>query len=323
VAAFRLRLPVRSVVVFLVVSALAAAPWYVRSWFLTGNPFYSNPVAGLFPTNTVHVGILKTYERLAGLTPRGEALGSVMRLLVGFAPLQATVGVVVLALRARRFAHLVFAGVVTIVLWLYSVGVTAGGPFWAVRVLSPVLVVVSVLTAVSVMEWRRPARVAMKGALALALVYAFLHDLVIPERLHEIRPSAWFGAAFRAKGKELKWAHAVAAELRPLRMKILSDSAYAHAGLVRHGVQLVPVWSPAVAFLYDATETAAHARQRLVEQGIGGLLYRSSAGNLNSQYLGQFPFFARTADLVPCRYVEGTTFYLFPETAARASYLCE
>jgi len=321
-AALWLRLPARRVLVFLVASTLAAAPWYVRSWILTGNPFYSNPVAGLFPTNAVHLGILKTYARVSGQGPRGEWLWSLVVLLIGFAPLQMTMGLAALALEARRLMPLAVGAVVTILLWLYSIGVTAGGPFWAVRVLSPALVILSVLMAVAFEQRRRTAGIAMKSLLAVALVYAFLHDLVIPERLHETRPSTWLEAAFRARGKELKSARAVAAELRPLQMKVLSDNAYAHAGLVRHGVQLVPVWSPAVAFLYDPASTPERARQRLLDQNIGGLLYRASDGNLNSHYLGAFPFFARTADLIPCRYVEGTTFYLFPETASRASCLC-
>jgi hypothetical protein len=311
------------VVWFVALSALAAAPWYVRNWIATGNPFYSNPVGTFFPTNAVHVGMLQTYEHVAGLPPPGERLGAGVTLLATIAPLQLTVGLAAAVFLARRFGYIAIAAVVIILLWMYSVGPTAGGFFWSVRVLSPVLVITSVLAGVFLSERRISASLWMKGAFAVVFAYAFAYQLVIPAVADGTPVSGWFDAAFRAKGKEQKSARAIAAGLRPLRMKILSDNAYAHAGLLRHDIQLVPVWSPAVAFLYDPALTPDRVRRKLVEQGIGGLLYRPSVRNMNSLYLGRFPFFARTEDLLRCRYVEGSIFYLFPETASRAPGLCE
>jgi hypothetical protein len=52
--------------VFAAVAMALAAPWYLRTWGLSGNPFYSNAVGRIFAVNPVYSGMLRaTEERLA------------------------------------------------------------------------------------------------------------------------------------------------------------------------------------------------------------------------------------------------------------------
>ena len=93
-------------------------------------------------------------------------------------------------------------------------------------------------------------------------------------------------------------AAAIAPSLQSLHAKILSDNAYMHAGLLPYGIQLVPVWSPAVGFLFTSNESADVLRARLLRQNIGGLLY--SPQSMNTIYLMKFPFFAQFKDGKGC-----------------------
>jgi hypothetical protein len=70
-------------------------------------------------------------------------------------------------------------------------------------------------------------------------------------------------------------------KLIPPGSRVLSDNAYLHAALAGRGIDVVPVWSPEVRFLFSAPP--AESERRLRALGIGNVaLYVNS---LNTNYL--------------------------------------
>src|SRR5437867_2198100 len=57
----------------------------------------------------------------------------------------------------------------------------------------------------------------------------------------------------------------------PAGSRILGDDAYAHAALQRSPYELVPTWSPEVAFLFDPATEPLEARRALLQRGITAL----------------------------------------------------
>jgi hypothetical protein len=56
----------------------------------------------------------------------------------------------------------------------------------------------------------------------------------------------------------------------PRGTRVLSDSAYLHAAVHDFGIEVVPVWSPEVGFLFSAP--AEEAERRLAELNIGRIV---------------------------------------------------
>ena len=75
VGAVWLRVPARRVAWFMATVLILAGPWYVRNWWLSGNPFYSLAVGSLFPVNEVHAGMLKSCRDSIGWSQLGLAGG--------------------------------------------------------------------------------------------------------------------------------------------------------------------------------------------------------------------------------------------------------
>ena len=53
----------------------------------------------------------------------------------------------------------------------------------------------------------------------------------------------------------------------PPGSRVLSDSAYLHAALADVGIEVVPVWSPEVRFLFTASPEEAESRLRALNIG--------------------------------------------------------
>jgi hypothetical protein len=50
--------------------------------------------------------------------------------------------------------------------------------------------------------------------------------------------------------------------------RMLTDSAFAQPGLLRHGVDVAPLWSPEFIFLFDRRLSGRDARERLWQRGV-------------------------------------------------------
>jgi hypothetical protein len=287
------RLSVRVTATFLLTGALLAAPWYVRNWLFTGNPFYSNAVGTLFPVNPVHAGIMAGYARQFSLSvnPSTKLIATVRCLgLTALVPI--LVGLAGCVRWPRRLWGVAVSVLLVALLWAYSVGQTAGGLGYSLRVLSPALVLLAVaaggLLAHLAGNSRLRTRLVLVPVLALA-VTSLLLDLLFPQFPWALPPSHWLSAAFGNLPTPMS---AFADAPLPVAPggRILSDNAYYHAALAPRGVDVVPVWSPEAAFLFDRRMTFTEARRRLEALGIRRVFV--DPGSPNYLYLEAFPFFA-------------------------------
>lgn len=294
VAALWLKLPRKAMWQFVAVSIALASPWYIRNWVIAGNPFYSNPVGTLFAVNPVHVSILNMYGSILGFQENGFLkISIILRQLLEYAPLQLTIGVAATVLLARRVFPLTLATLIVVVLWIVSIGKTGGGYFWTLRVLSPALILVSVCAGLYIDQvLMQSKKLILLGVLFVFTgSFAFLYDLVLPARPWTLPISQWMQVALRPNPVHEVWARDVAPHLQPLGCRILSDDAYAHAALFNYGIEVVPVWSPEVRFLFDGKLTSEEARIRLLALNIRAVLLTRES--MNSRYLAQFPFFSQ------------------------------
>jgi len=272
----------RQVLLMVAVAVAVAAPWYVRNLVLTGNPLYGDPL-GPLPSPELHRRIIEAYR--ATFTVLRWDLphwGDLALLLVKGAPVQWTLGLLAAVLLVRREAPLVVAMAVVTLLFLWSVAFTAGGFVYAARVLSPAICVLSVLSCGLVdhlpklaawargstmvaLAWSATVAAAFPAPLALDLA-----DLarIAPESLLESRPP--FSGCDCA---------AVARVFAP-GTRILAGSVYLHAAMAGSGIDVVPAWSPEVAFLLDRSIDGRRARAALLARGIHLVEY--DAGSLNA-----------------------------------------
>jgi hypothetical protein len=145
---------------------LAAAPWYLRNALLTGNPLYPHEFAGLLPaplhlTETLRIATVY-FDPLnrPGLWPVYLATFAVALGMGGL------LGLAHATLALRRSPTLPILAACGLVLWWLSVPKTAGGWFYALRVLGPILPLLAVIAVRPPWTGRPFARLAL-GLLAL------------------------------------------------------------------------------------------------------------------------------------------------------------
>lgn len=312
VTALWLKLPRKALWQFLTISTALAAPWYVRNWIIAGNPFYSNAVGSLFSVNPVHVSILNTYGSILSFQENGWLkINIILRQLLEYAPLQLTVGMAATIILAKRVLPLTLSIFVVALLWIFSIGKTGGGYFWTLRVLSPALVLGSVCAGVYIDRVLVESKKFLVIGLLLLLAgcFAFLYDFVLPARPWTLPVSKWTQVAFEPNPVHEVWARDVAPHLQPLGCRILSDDAYAHAALYGYGIEVVPVWSPEVRFLFEQKLTDEESRARLISLNIRAVLL--SRESMNNRYLTQFSFFSQDRkNWTPYLSARGTEVYL-------------
>jgi hypothetical protein len=271
------------------VAAAVAGPWYARNWVRTGNPLYNIDILGLFPVNESHSGLMRSYVRFLGfgghMHERLSELGSLIWplgcgvLLAAFASLR---------IRGAWPAALRWFSALWLVLWLWSVGYTAGGMSYSLRILAPLLAMLAVVGGITLSK----ARVIWRGVLATALLIVSLEAsaraLVMMRVPLGIPVKSWprVGDTFSAKagGPSFDRAAAVIG-----RHSVFVDDAYAHAFLAARGVTVVPPWSPELNFLRAPGIDVAEAVRRLHSLGIDYMWL--SASRETRAYFGGFSFF--------------------------------
>ena len=240
---------------FLGAAALVALPWFFRNWVKTGNPLYNHSLAGLFAVNPVAAEYLEVVGRLRGLGTAG-ARGSDLTLLLG----RLSGGLIAFGVagfawgRTRRGPWLAAVGGV-VGLWLWSVGQTSGGAVYSLRVLTPALALAAVAGGVGLGPWLASRRgwIAL-SLLTLLAVDAGARSLYLPIDPYvswwRLRASSWldFRQMASAFNRDPNWA--VVATTAG-RNTILVTDPYHHALLTKQGAQAIPIFSPAVRFLYE------------------------------------------------------------------------
>ena len=279
IATVFMRLPRKQTLLLALVALPFALAWPVRVWLLTGNPFFSLEVGGLFPTNPVCIAWSKIFHQAAGDTFSSladwKALGRYLLLWA----LPATIGLVALLfllVRQLREARVVaFFVAIVIGLWVASVPHTAGGLFYSLRVLSPAfaLLVVAGSYALGFLNRYRTASGLVSFAIFLLYVEALPKTLVLPENPYRVTARDWpqaggqFNSSVRTSEQVLL---ATITKLpEPGRHRILSDIAGLPRLLAPVGMEAVPLWSTEVAWLFDATVKPQELARLWQESGLG------------------------------------------------------
>lgn len=118
------------------------AGWLLRTWIRSGNPWLSLSMGGVFPVNPIFHEWISGYRALYGeslATVAGwQEIGRLTLLAAAPAVAGWWAGLVMLRKQGGWLAGVAVSGA-TLVCWLLSVSYTAGGVFYAMRVLSPLL----------------------------------------------------------------------------------------------------------------------------------------------------------------------------------------
>lgn len=270
------RAPRRQVWLVAGVALPVALAWPVRVWVLTGNPFYSLNVAGIFSTNSVFTAWNDTLRGpLSHALGAGENWLSLARYLVLWA-LPAVVGLVALVmLLAQRLREARIAAIFVALagaLWLVSVAYTAGGLFYSLRVLSPAFALLAVVAGYGLGFWvQHPAATRYLAAgVALVLVESLPKTLVLPENPYRAKMSDWPLAAQQVPRQAQAWDRELLAKLQvlPERRRILSDGVGTPRLFAQIGTEAVPLWSPDVAWLFDEKLPPADVARRWRKSGL-------------------------------------------------------
>jgi hypothetical protein len=287
--------PRKQVAIFFAVATAVAAPWYVRNLILAGNPFYSLHFLG-FAVNPIHDGIMQHYKHQLGIGQwTGATWYSIAWYLPLFAPIQCLAGIPGGFRHFREHGYLSIIALLLAAVWIQSAAYTSGGLEASLRVLSPAMVVLSITAAGVLESWL--SRVQWRTAMAIAIlacqVWTAAQGVLYPDNPAAVPLSQWPQHAFRAVPDHTEFQlrdQLVKALSPPLR--VLSENAYLHAALVDRGIDVVPVWSPEVRFIFSAP--AEESDRRLRELGIGWVAYYPTS--MNTSYLvSASPFYASLA----------------------------
>ena len=290
------RLGWRYLVLYAATALVLALPWYVRTWVLTGNPFYSLPVGNLFPVNRVYADILRAYaERMSLSRQSGAQLALLATQALRYSVLPLTAGLLAAVWYARRHGWLLACAAVTAGVWAYSVQYTAG-PYYSMRVLTPTLFVLAVTAGGGLAAVARawpPGRWALLVSVGLLAAWGALYAALYPA-MPGFTPWRDWPACFLREHSNIPadplLREAVVGKL-PRDFRVLTDDAYAGVELADTGVRAVPVWSPEVAFLFDDHLPPVEVRRRLLARKIRAVLYYPNS--VNTSYLERHAFYAQ------------------------------
>ncbi len=255
------------------------AAWHLRNWLRTGNPFYAQDVAGIFPVNPVFSEWMRGYVGIYGAPLRQWSGWMEIGRLFLLTALPAWLGLLAGAALWRRqpgwTGMLGLAGA-TLACWLASVPYTAGGLFYSMRVLSPLLLLGCAWGGAALARWV-PARRHLAGLLLGLVLFALdasLRTWTIPLNPYTISLREWPDAGYQFQREFARDDQAFIDSLADfVPGKVLSDSAGLQNIFRAHGKQLTPFWSPEVAFICSV-EFAGDAVTRLRELGYTHLLLK-------------------------------------------------
>ena len=281
---------------FSAVSLPLVLAWPLRVWLLTGNPFFSLDVAGLFPTNPVFVQWTEMFHHpVANTFSSLESWRSLARYLTLWAlpSLLGLIAVVFLVARGLKESRLIAVFVATAcMLWALSVPHTAGGLFYSLRVLSPAfaLLVVTASYSLTLLQRNAIARQIVVVGVAIVLLEALPKTLVLPENPYRIGIKDWSHAGDGSQFKAAEPQIMTMIKLLPsfAKRKLLTDVAGLPRSLPALGIDAVPLWSPDVAWLFDSALSPRRRAQLWQQSGFVyiGIAKNSPTADFLNQHTG-------------------------------------
>jgi len=259
-------------------AALLPLFWHGRVFLMTGNPMYAQDFAG-FPTNGVFDAWMKNYQAIYGEQLRHAATWQELLRLVRVTALPAVLGLAGGLAVYRKWAGWGLIGTVAVLfvaVWYASIPYTAGGLFYSMRVLGPVLVLGCGWGGACLARWV-PGRAHLTGvgiALSLFACDASLRAWTIPQNPYTLPAREWGRAGYQLhddfERENTPFLREVA---RTVPGRVLSDSAGLRDFFRREGKSYSPLWSPDVAWLFSGT-VPPDASARLRAQGFSHLLLK-------------------------------------------------
>lgn len=262
--------------------------WPVRTWILTGNPFYSLRVGSAFAVNGFFVDWAETISlgshRLLFTAAAWRDFG---RYLLLGAPL-ALLGWLALLFQLRRrtpeaLGCLLGVGL-AFALWYASVPYTGGGLFYSLRVLSPALLLGVVFGAHALLTARLREGALRTADVAIVVVAGFTLPvtLTLPHHPYKLSPDEWPEAGLRLVDDQRQADAEVARHLvkLPEHGRILSECVSLPRALAPDGVTVVPLWSPEVAWLYDQRLAPDEVARRWARSGLRYVVMTRSPAQL-------------------------------------------
>ncbi len=261
VASLMLRLSRRKTVILALVALPFALAWPLRVWLLTGNPFYSLSVGGFFPTNPIFNEWSKVFHRDSiKIFSSGADWWALTRYMVIWA-LPAIGGLVALFFlwtrRIRDTRLIAGFSVLVVALWVLSVAHTAGGLFYSLRVLSPALALLVIASGhgLGMLPQNRWTNAVLTLSIGVLLLEALPKTLVLPENPYRLALRNWprAGESFRetVQGSEGQLVATIKALPEHGRRRILTDNAGLPRVLASTDIEVVPLWSPEVDWLFE------------------------------------------------------------------------
>jgi len=238
----------------------------VRNYLLTGNPFYPLSFGGFFPVNEVHAGILEACKEVRGWQAIGlqgivKALGHLAQ--IAFFPV--TCAWLVVLIRPKRWLWVLPIFATGLFVWFQSVNYTAGGIQYSYRVLSPLLPLGCVLAGLMFahLAKSKPPLAFFRFVWHFIAIYGLVNSLTMPLMAKSVPMRGWFSSAFFPKERNFSYSES-------FKGRVLSDDPYLHASVVRgfSNLDVLPIWSPEVAFLFDDKLSAKDKVRKLREAGI-------------------------------------------------------
>jgi len=255
------RRPARELVGAAALATVLAGTWYLRNWVRSGNPFYIHEVGGLFPGIPVFTHYLRyAYQQSTILAmPTSQLIRLAFWLFYG-APAAWILGGTA-AFRNSRQTTVVFAGV-WMVVYLIATSYSAGGYGFALRVASPTIAILTALAASRTAGTASPQQRRLVGAAIAILFVKMATDLLVGGggRIWRVpldqasRPTETFPWPVDDR---------IAAEIRSRGGRVLSDNGHLTPVMRTFAIDLVPIWSPDLQFLFDPAVPPAELRSRL------------------------------------------------------------
>ena len=253
----------KQIAIFAAVAIAVAAPWYVRNWIVAGNPLYSLKLLG-FAVNPVHAAIVQAYKDLVSnqFTTAPLWLRACGIILAG-ATLQVLAGIPGAFRNFRRNGYLLVAAALLVGVWYTSIPYTSGGIEISLRVLTPALAVLSITGAALLDQWLSAGRgqKVVPILVGACLFWGAIQSVFYPNNPLTLSPGQWLASAFPQLEPPAEFrVRDNFAQGFPRGYRLLSDNAFLHAALYDMGIEVVPVWSPEVSFLFSATPEEADRR---------------------------------------------------------------
>jgi hypothetical protein len=309
---------------FCLVVVVSGGPWYLRNWMRTGNPTYPVDIGLGFPVNPAHAGMMAWYRELRGVHNYSVSdwIHVATTLLIG-APLALLLGVSGMAVAGNKAVVFALSVIVMFFLLVWSIPYTGGGFDYAVRILSPAWVALSIIAGACACWSVRSAGIQRAllyagGVLAVVLCGGYA---VLSCWSHPFSPAIIREAVLSTRQDPLD-SYVSAPLINDLANMnlppggILTDDFYLAVGVRRYTrFQPVIFVNPLVEFSFESEIDPIEVERRLVADRVWCIAV--DGDSFNNGYLRRFPFYRQFVQQLPEGKKRVFFFVPSPEAAGR------